>query len=211
MAELLGAEPNQDVEAAAAKLHGGMDGWRAVVARRLTINTMEQTLRVELAEGTSVTPEQVQAAMSRYSDRLARPPRLRARQLFDEDPELVRGLHARLEAGESWEALAEEIGAEEGGDLGSLSEESAPTLLVQATAQLEPGEYTGVLRSPLGYHIFQLRGRTPAGVAKPEVAAQKVEQWLVEETVESRLRAWIAAKTDALGLEIDEDARAAVR
>jgi peptidyl-prolyl cis-trans isomerase C len=210
IAALLGDPPNSEIQADAAALHGGMVGWRAVVARRATLNLMEQALRDELTVGTAVTPEQVEGALSRYADRLGKPGRLRARQLFDPDPEVVRALHQRLVAGESFEALAEELGLESGGELGSMSLASAPTLLVQATGDLVPGEHTEVLRSPLGYHVFQLVARTPETTRTPEEAAALVEQWLVEESVESRLRAWIAAKTEALGLEIDEDARDAV-
>lgn len=211
IAAVLGEPVNSDVQAEAEAVHGGMRAWRAVVQRRLTLNLMERALRDELAEGTSVTPEQVDGALGRYADRLLRPARLRARQLFSTDPEVMRGLHARLDAGEQLQDLAEELGLENGGDLGAMSQDAAPTLLVQTSATLQPGEYSEVLRSPLGYHVFQLISRRPVQQPSPQESAVLVEGWLVEETVESRLRAWVANRTSELGLAVYEDVRDAVK
>ncbi|MCO4769212.1 MAG: peptidylprolyl isomerase [Deltaproteobacteria bacterium] len=202
---LQGDPPLPGVAAAAVELFGSESAWRATIARRLAVRAAEEALRAELREGTSVTPEQVAAAVPRYADRLRRPGRLRARQLFDEDPETVRALHARLEDGEDFTALAAELGLPDGGDLGLMSEDAAPTLLVQASAELRPGEHTAVLRSPLGYHVFLLLAKQAGGVASDEEALPLVEQWLMDQAVESRLRAWLAARSDAMSVEVRED------
>ncbi len=205
IAALRGDPPVGGVLADAIDLYGSEAAWRAVVARRLTVQAAEQALREELREGTSVTPEQVDAATPRYADRLRKPGRIRARQLFSEDPAVMRGMHARLEGGESFEALAKEQGLPDGGDLGMMSLEAAPTMLVQASERLAPGEHTAVLRSPLGYHVFELLGREAPSTIEGDEARALVEQWLVGEAVESRLRAWLAARTDALGVVVQED------
>jgi len=211
IAKFLGEPASGAVRSEAEAVHGGMRGWRAVVQRRLTLNQMERDLRRELTEGTSVTPEQIESALGRYADRLTRPAQLRARQLFAADPEVMRSMHARLEEGASFQELADELGLSNGGDLGVMSEDRAPKLLVQTSATLQPGGHSGVLRSPLGYHVFQLISRSPEQQATPEESASMVEGWLVEETVESRLRAWVANRTAELGLEVYEGVRDAVK
>lgn len=205
LARLEGDPPEPGVRADATELYGDVPTWHRVVRRRLLVRTTEAALRAELREGITVTPEQVEAAIPRYADRLGKPARIRARQLFDEDPEVVRGLHARLEEGEDFVALANELGLESGGDLGVMSIESAPTLLVEAAESLKRGQHSAVLRSPLGYHVFLLVSRSPAGTVSGEEARASVETWLVEEAVESRLRLWLAATTEELGLSVDED------
>ena len=108
-------------------------------------------------------------------------------------------------------ALADELGLEAGGDLGVMTVESAPTLLVQAAESLKRGEHSAVLRSPLGYHVFLLVARTMGGTVPDDEARASVEGWLLDEAVESRLRLWLAATTDELGLSVDEDVLARVR
>jgi len=208
---LEGDPPEPGIRADAIALYGDAATWHAVVRRRLLVTTTEAALRAELREGITVTPEQVEAAIPRYADRLSRPNRIRARQLFHKDPDVVRALHARLEQGEDFVALADELGLEAGGDLGVMTVESAPTLLVQAAESLKRGEHSAVLRSPLGYHVFLLVARTMGGTVPDDEARASVEGWLLDEAVESRLRLWLAATTDELGLSVDEDVLARVR
>ena len=63
IASLRGDPPGGGVLAEAVALYGSEAAWRAVVARRLTVQLAEQVLREELKEGTSVTPEQVDACL----------------------------------------------------------------------------------------------------------------------------------------------------
>ncbi len=178
--------------------------------RRLLARQVETVLRTELAEGIEVTPEQVEAAKERFADALVKAPRVRARQIFSTDPEVARGLHARILGGEQFVAISTaEFGGD--GDMGWMTTDAAPTLLLEATRDLAPGQSTEVLRSPLGYHIFQLVARRPALQMGAVPATVEVERRLRAETVESRLNAWVGAKTDELGLQVHQDVVDALR
>jgi peptidyl-prolyl cis-trans isomerase SurA len=60
-----------------------------------------------------------------------------------------------------------------GGDMGWRSREHLPDLFIRAVDHLKPGETSGVLRSPAGFHVLKLLDRRNAG------APAKVEQTLV--------------------------------
>jgi len=49
-----------------------------------------RAIRAELAEGIGVTDEQIEAALPRFADELTSPARIRARQIFVQDPERAR-------------------------------------------------------------------------------------------------------------------------
>ena len=49
------------------------------------------------------------------------------------------------------------------------------------------------------------RRESIASTIEGDEARALVEEWLVGEAVDSRLRAWLAARTDALGVVVDED------
>ena len=209
--QMLGTPPSSEARAEAVALYGSEEDWVASVRRRLAVRRAQRAVRDALAEGTSVTPEQVEAARPRFEDRLVQPRRVHARQIFSTDPAAVRDAHERLEAGGDFADLAEELGAEDGGDLGWMTAASAPNLLLQATEELEPGQWTSVLKSPLGYHVFQLVEATPRGLPTAEAADALVETWLRDEAASSRLRAFLAARTEELGLVVHEDALRALR
>ena len=57
-----------------------------------------------------------------------------------------------------------------GGNMGWRSQERLPELFVEALAKLSPGELSGVLRSPAGFHVLKLVELRGAG------APQLVEQ-----------------------------------
>jgi len=206
----LGDPPNPEAEAAAIERLGSVEAFHGLVRRRLLARQVETVLRTELAEGIEVTPEQVEAAKERFADALVKAPRVRARQIFSTDPEVARGLHARILGGEQFVAISTaEFGGD--GDMGWMTTDAAPTLLLEATRDLAPGQSTEVLRSPLGYHIFQLVARRPALQMGAVPATVEVERRLRAETVESRLNAWVGAKTDELGLQVHQDVVDALR
>jgi peptidyl-prolyl cis-trans isomerase SurA len=83
----------------------------------------------------------------------------------------ARRLIQAVRDGGSFESLARQVSAaasaERGGDLGWLRSAAIPPELLSALEQLEPGEVSQPLRSPIGYHVFWLRDRrlAPAQLA----------------------------------------------
>jgi peptidyl-prolyl cis-trans isomerase SurA len=75
----------------------------------------------------------------------------------------ARRLIQAVRDGGSFEALARQVSAaasaERGGDVGWLRSAVIPPELLGALEQLEPGEVSAPLRSPIGYHVFWLRDR----------------------------------------------------
>ena len=65
--------------------------------------------------------------------------------------------------GGSFESLARQVSAaasaEQGGDLGWVRSAVIPPDLLVALEQLDPGDVSAPLRSPVGYHVFWLRDR----------------------------------------------------
>ena len=73
----------------------------------------------------------------------------------------------RLEAGESFENLARRHSSDgraaEGGMLGWRSTAALPSLFAGIVPRLEPGETSGIIESPSGFHIVRLVDVRPAG------------------------------------------------
>ena len=75
----------------------------------------------------------------------------------------IDGARARVRKGEKFDAVAIELSegpeASRGGDLGVRPAAGWPTLFLNAARNLQPGQITGVIRSPAGFHIIQVMGR----------------------------------------------------
>ena len=181
-----------------------------ILQRRLLVSKVEASLRRELREGIGVTDEQVAAARDRFAAALVQPARVRCRQIFLESADAAREVVARLTAGESFEALAEERNGTDG-DMGWVTQSSMPPLLAAAIEGLPVGRRSEVVRSPLGYHVFLLVGRSPAAPLPEEEARETVVRFLVDETVEVRFRGWVGTRSDDLGVDVEEEALAALR
>ena len=80
-------------------------------------------------------------------------------------------VRARLRQGASFAALATEVSdgpeAANGGDMGVRPASGWPDLFVKAARNLQPGQISGVIRSPAGFHILQVTGRAGGPQAAP--------------------------------------------
>lgn len=193
-----------------AERHETRDTWVASIERRLRLDAAEAALRAELAAAVTIAPEQIDSARDRLQHHLSRPARLRVRQMFFPDADSARGALLQLQEGADFAELVRSLTGEDG-DSGFMSEDAVPPLVLSVTAPLKPGAFTDVVPSPLGYHLYQLLGREEGGPLDEEHAGAEMDRRLRDEAVDSRLKAWLAARTDALGMFVDEDAVALVR
>lgn len=92
----------------------------------------------------------------------------------------IDSARARIRKGEKFSAVATEVSdgpeASRGGDLGVRPASGWPELFLKAARNLQPGQISGVLRSPAGFHILQVTGRAggqpPAPPPPPPPQAQ---------------------------------------
>jgi len=118
-----------------------------------------------------------------------------ARHILVATEEEAQALVERLDAGEDFATLAQEasIGPSgpDGGDLGFFKKEAMVPEFGEAAFALEPGETSGPVESPFGWHVIQVEERRAAPPpALPEVAGQlsnEIAQVIVSDEID-RLR-----------------------
>ncbi|UOD49961.1 peptidylprolyl isomerase [Orrella daihaiensis] len=91
----------------------------------------------------------------------------------------IDGIRARLRSGEKFSDLAIEVsdGAEasRGGDLGVRPASGWPEIFLRVARNLQPGQISGVIRSPAGFHILQVTGRAGGQPATPPPPPQQAQ------------------------------------
>ncbi len=88
---------------------------------------------------------------------------------------------AQVKAKKDFAALAKQYSKEEatrnnGGDLGWFPKGIMPPEFEAAAFQLQPGQVSGVVTTPLGFHIIKVLERDPARVLSPELAQNQKQQ-----------------------------------
>lgn len=111
-----------------------------------------------------------------------------ARHILVDNPTEAERILAQLQGGADFAALAQSYSQdtstrESGGDLGFFPRGilMAPEV-EEAAFALQPGQFSGVVSSALGYHVVQVVERDPAGPVSPEnlrlMQDRAVQEWI---------------------------------
>jgi parvulin-like peptidyl-prolyl isomerase len=101
-----------------------------------------------------------------------------ARHILVETEEEAEGVLARLQAGEDFASLAQELSldtpsAEQGGDLGWFPRGLMTFAFEEAAFSMEVGQLSGTVQTTFGYHILQVLGREERALEGASLAALK--------------------------------------
>jgi parvulin-like peptidyl-prolyl isomerase len=154
-------------------------GFSEAAFRRLFESSIYRTkLQEALGEEIPTTDEQVHA-----------------RHILVETEEEAQGVLERLEAGEDFAALANEISMDtgtEGGDLGWFPRGQMVTEFEEAAFALQPGQTSDPVQTTYGYHIIELIERD---------SDQPLEEPIVEQRKASALNDWLAEQRESDAVE----------
>lgn len=108
------------------------------------------------------------------------------RQILTRDQATAEAYYRQLQAGADFDALAFQIDPVTGGDLGWFPRGyMTRSELEAAVFALEPGQYTPVIQTDLGFHILKLIARDPqrplSADARRFLQHQALQQWLDEQ------------------------------
>ena len=169
-----------------------------------------EILRADIAEGIEVTEEALQQYYEQENYRFEQPEQRQARHIlitFGDDDDAAEAqasdLLARIQGGESFEALATEFSkdgatAPQGGDLGALTDDQLPGALGNAIFEMSEGELRGPVRSDFGFHVIRLDDIIqPGPQALNEVRAELLRE-LREVEADDAYRDQQTAASDAL-------------
>ena len=156
--------------------------------------------RAALRQHSSVSPDEAQALVAKEPDRVrgayqlrlaeyTRPEQVRARHiLFTGDDAEAHALTARgrLDAGESFAALAKELSADsatraDGGDLGSFPRGRMMAPFDEVAFTLEPGKPSGPVKTDRGVHLILVESHEAASQTPFEAVSEALATELLRD------------------------------
>ena len=109
--------------------------------------------------------------------------------------QLMRDLMKRLKEGCDFEGLAKEYSddpaASEGGLMSYVKKGDLMPQIEEIVFNLKEGEMTGIIQSPLGYHIFKVDEKRARHMRELAEVRQDIEEFLYREKASQRLKGWI--------------------
>ncbi len=108
---------------------------------------------------------------------------------------LARRILSRLEEGGDFAALANQYSegpyADSGGDMGWVKENDLMERINELVFSMEINEISGILETPLGFHIFKVEGKAPARTKTYQEVKTRIEEILYRTKVEEKLIKWL--------------------
>ena len=165
--------------------------YREEVRREMTI---ERIAVLDLAPRARVPDSEVHAYFDEHRREYAQPARVQVRQIVVEERPKAEALHARLEQGGDFAALARANSlapeAPAGGELPPFARGELPEAFDRAF-ELAPGQISPVIESPYGFHIFLLERTIPASEPTFDEMRPKLEAELGQRHLEELRREWL--------------------
>ena len=148
---------------------------------------LQRTMREMLAGAAKPTDTEIEAFYEANRENFRNPPLFHAAHIVklvdaDHNQEQARaGIEAalaELERGEPFAAVVERHSdcKENGGDLGMFPAGTMAAAFEDAIRNLAPGQRTGIFRTPLGFHIAELRAKPETGLATFEAVRADIER-----------------------------------
>jgi peptidyl-prolyl cis-trans isomerase SurA len=120
--------------------------------------------------------------------------------------ERVASAQRDLKEGKPFEETAKEFSDEpsgaEGGDIGLVKSEELIPVLRDAVRHLSPGQTTGVILTPYGFHILKLNEVVKGDVLPYEAVRDKIRELVVSEESQKRYREYLEKLRQAAYIEV---------
>lgn len=204
--EALRAENGKDVKEMLAGLGIDFEKWKSDLWEDLMI---ERLVKREVDRRVRVTPGEVRRYYKANPDQFEKPEQVLVRQIVLASEADAEKAMAMLKAGENFASVARELStapeAANGGKLDYFAMGDMPPEF-NVVFELEKGEYSDVVKSPYGYHIFKLEDRRKAGRISFQEASREITEKLKREKQDKRHRAWLKQLRSRTKFEVNYQA-----
>lgn len=138
-----------------------------------------------------------------------RPARAHVRQMLLDSREAAEDVRRQLDDGADFTELSRRVSrapnAEDGGDLGLLTQGGLPENLDEVIFALQAGEISEPVPGPSGYHIFQVLEVLPAGPPPREEVEPGVRRRLREAAAREHASACVRRLAGAVGVRVNHE------
>lgn len=192
---------------------------QALAAQKVTLEKLrdnartqlgvEKLLESEVAGKIAVTPAAIEDFYKKNLDKFQQTARVRASHVLITIPQnadaatkekakaKAEAVLAEIKGGKDFAAVAKENSqdpgsAASGGDLGFFQQGQMVPAFDEVAFKLNPGEMSGVVESPFGFHIIKVAEKQAARVVPLEEAKPQIEQFLTGQNRQTQAQSFVS-------------------
>jgi len=180
--------------------------WKERLKKRLLV---EKVIRIELLKEVSITPQEIKDYYDKHLKEWSHGEEIRARHILLPSEDQAKKILGRLQGGDDFAGLARLHSlapeAKYGGDMGYVARGQLPKSLEEPLFDLEQGGVSPVIKTPYGFHIFNVIEKREAGKPKIEECIERIKQGIQKEKVEAAYGSWLAKLRSRYDIEVEKD------
>ena len=166
--------------------------WKAQIREN---RLLEKLIAKEVKDKIVVKEPEIKVYFKAHSNDYMLPDRVQALQIVVNNELEAEAIYNKLQEGASFFDLAKTKSmspeGEKGGDLGFFSRGQMPKEFDDAIFNLKVGEFSKVVQTPYGYHIFKVIKKKPAKIMSLKDARGKIMEKLRKEKENKEFMNWI--------------------
>jgi len=180
--------------------------WSEELRKRLLL---EKLIDQEVNSRITVTDEEAQEAYQANRGKYYAEESVHVAQIVVPTKEKADGVLRRLQAGEDFGRIAQEVStgpeAAKGGDLGVFTRGVMPEAFDRVVFSLPEGRTSKVVKSPYGFHVFKVLKRERGRWIEFAEVKDKIKLDLLKVKEEKEYRAWLDRLKSEAKIRIDEE------
>ena len=143
----------------------------------------------------SISDEAVSKYYGENKERFVQPETFRASHILVADETTAKKALERIKGGEAFAQVAQELSTDpsraRGGDIGYFAKGQVIPEFEEACRKLSPNEMSGVVKSPLGYHVILLAEKRPSRQKPFEEVKAQIQQALESQDRQRQIESFI--------------------
>lgn len=169
---------------------------------------LEALLAEEIERKVNVSDQEVEEYFKAHPEEF-QADRIRARHILVKNEGEAREIQARLQQKEKFEDLARRLSQDkgsrdQGGDLGYFSRGQMVPEFEKAAFGLKPGEVSGIIKTPYGYHLIKVVDRQRSRPYKFEEVKDQLKQKLLADKQRRRFEEWLTQLRSQAQVKVEE-------
>jgi len=182
------------------------EAWKERLKKRLLV---EKVIRKELLKEVSVTPQEIKDYYDKHWKEWSHGKEIRARHILLPGEDQAKNILEQLQKGDDFATLARLHSvapeAQNGGDMGYVVRGQLPENLEKPLFDLEQGAVSRVVKTPYGFHIFQVIEKRETSKPKIEECIERIKQGIKKERLETAYGPWLSRLRSRYRIEINEE------
>lgn len=182
------------------------EAWKERLRKRLLV---EKVMRKELLKEDSVSIAEIRDYYNKHREDWSRGEQIRAGHILLPTEDQAKEVLQSLQHGESFSKLARRYSiapeAQFDGDMGYVGRGDLPDFLEAPLFDLAPGEVSSVVKTPYGFHIFQVIEKREMPVPNIDESIERIKQEILKGRLEAAYAPWLAELRSRYHIEVNTE------